>query len=194
MTCPAPRVRNYLHLLSHHVVKHQRGLNPCKQPPGILWRLPSPHHYLGRTGCRRRKTNKRGTSLLEEIPSCVRLPHSWRAVTSVMFRWPRRVLSNVILTCHGRRRDRGKHGDGQTLQHLLCLLSCQKRPSRKVLRLKAEEDCHSHTSEESTDQNPPHDSDLNKDELLGPLADISIPGGHSDGSVALVVFPGDDDL
>ena len=62
------------------------------------------------------------------------------------------------------------------------------------LEAEAEEDCHSHTSEESTDQNPPHDSDLNKDELLGPLADISIPGGHSDGSVALVVFPGDDDL
>ena len=58
----------------------------------------------------------------------------------------------------------------------------------------ADEDRHSHTSEESTDQNLPHDSDLNEDELLGPPADISIPGGHSDDSVALVVFPGDDDL
>ena len=58
----------------------------------------------------------------------------------------------------------------------------------------ADEDCHSHTTEESTDQNPPHDSDLNEDELLGPPADISIPGGHSDDSVALNVSPGDDDL
>ena len=59
---------------------------------------------------------------------------------------------------------------------------------------KAEEDHHSHTSEESTDQNPPHDSDLDEDELLGLLADISIPEGHSNDSVALVVSPGDDDL
>ena len=52
----------------------------------------------------------------------------------------------------------------------------------------------SHTSEESTDQTPPHDSDPNEDELLGPLADISIPRGHSNDSIALVVSPGDDDL
>ena len=59
---------------------------------------------------------------------------------------------------------------------------------------KAEEDCHSHTSEESTDQNPPHNLDLNEDELLGPLADISILRGHSNDSMALMVSPGDDDL
>ena len=58
----------------------------------------------------------------------------------------------------------------------------------------ADEDCHSHTTEESTDQNPPHDSDLNEDKLLGPLADVSVPGGHSDDSMALIVSPGDDDL
>ena len=57
----------------------------------------------------------------------------------------------------------------------------------------AEDDHHSHVSEESTDQNPPHNSDL-EDELLGLLANISIPGGHSDDSVALMVSPKDDDL
>ena len=56
------------------------------------------------------------------------------------------------------------------------------------------DDHHSHTSEESTDQNPPHNSDLDEDELLGPVADVSVPGGHSDDSVALVVSPKDDDL
>ena len=61
-------------------------------------------------------------------------------------------------------------------------------------KAKADEDRHSHTTEESTDQNPPHDLDLDEDELLGPPADVSIPGGHSDDSVALVVSPGDDDL
>ena len=58
----------------------------------------------------------------------------------------------------------------------------------------AEDDRRSHVSEESTDQNPPHDSDLDEDELLGPATDVSIPGGHSDDSVALVVSPKDDDL
>ena len=64
----------------------------------------------------------------------------------------------------------------------------------EVPEAEADEDRHSHMSEESTDQNPPHDSDLNEDELLGLPADISIPGGHSDDSVAHVVSPGDDDL
>ena len=34
----------------------------------------------------------------------------------------------------------------------------------------------SHTSEEGIDQNPPHDSDPDEDELLGPITDISVPG------------------
>ena len=59
---------------------------------------------------------------------------------------------------------------------------------------KAEDDHHSHVSEESMDQNPPHDSDLDEDELLGLATDISIPGWHSNDSVALVVSPKDDDL
>ena len=58
----------------------------------------------------------------------------------------------------------------------------------------AEDDHHSHASEESMDQNPPHDLDLDEDELLGLPADISIPRGHSDDSIALVVSPGHDDL
>ena len=52
----------------------------------------------------------------------------------------------------------------------------------------------SHMLEESTDQNPPHDSDPNEDKLLGPVTNISIPGGHSDDSITLVVSPGEDDL
>ena len=61
-------------------------------------------------------------------------------------------------------------------------------------KAKAEDDRHSHASEESMDQNPPHNLDLNEDELLGLATDVSIPGGHSDDSVALVVSPKDDDL
>ena len=51
-----------------------------------------------------------------------------------------------------------------------------------------------HTLEESTDQNLPHNSDPNEDELLGPVTDISIPGGYSDDSIALVISLGEDDL
>ena len=62
--------------------------------------------------------------------------------------------------------------------------------------LKAElnEDCCSQTSEESTDQNPPHNSNPDENELLGPPADISVPRGHSNNSITLVISPGDDDL
>ena len=55
-------------------------------------------------------------------------------------------------------------------------------------------DCCSHTSEESTDQNLPHNFDPNEDELLGPVTDISVPGGHSNDSIALIISPGEDNL
>ena len=61
-------------------------------------------------------------------------------------------------------------------------------------KAEAEDDHHSHASEESTDQNPPHNLDLDEDELLGLATNISIPRGHSDDSVALVVSLKDDDL
>ena len=38
------------------------------------------------------------------------------------------------------------------------------------------EDCCSQTSEESTDQNLPHNSDPDEDKLLGPPTNISVPG------------------
>ena len=60
--------------------------------------------------------------------------------------------------------------------------------------VKAEDDRHSHASEESMDQNPPHDLDLEEDELLGLVTNVSIPGGHSDDSVALAISPKDNDL
>ena len=52
----------------------------------------------------------------------------------------------------------------------------------------------SHTSEESTDQNPPHNSDPNEDKLLGPVTNVSIPRGYSDDSIALIISLGEDDL
>ena len=42
---------------------------------------------------------------------------------------------------------------------------------------------------DSNDENPLWDSDINEDELLGAIADVSIPGGHSDDSVALAIPP-----
>ena len=56
------------------------------------------------------------------------------------------------------------------------------------------EDHCSQMSEESTNQNPPHDFDPDEDKLLGLPTDISIPRGHSDDSIALVISPRDDDL
>ena len=64
----------------------------------------------------------------------------------------------------------------------------------KDLEAEVEEDHHSQTSEESTNQNPPHDSDPDEDELLGPPANISVPRGHSDDSITLIISLGDDNL
>ena len=56
------------------------------------------------------------------------------------------------------------------------------------------EDHCSQMSEESTNQNPPHDSDPDVDELLGLPTNISIPRGHCDDSIALIFSLGEDDL
>ena len=58
------------------------------------------------------------------------------------------------------------------------------------LEAKVEEDRRSQMSEESTDQNPPHNSDPDEDELLGPPANISLPGRHSNDSISSCGFPG----
>ena len=46
----------------------------------------------------------------------------------------------------------------------------------------------------SNDENPLWDSDVNEDKVLGVIADVSIPGGHLDNSVALAIPPDEDIL
>ena len=104
VTRPAPGVRSSLQHHGHRVRKCQRGLSPLVQPAQMLWRSPSLHHCHGKTGCERRKTSKRGTPLLEEIPSPVHLLHVWRAVASVMFWWLKKALSKVTLTLSWRKK------------------------------------------------------------------------------------------
>ena len=62
------------------------------------------------------------------------------------------------------------------------------------LKAEVKEDHRSQMSEESTNQNLPHDSDPDEDELPGPPADVSVPRGYSNDSITLLVSPGDDDL
>ena len=98
VTHPAPGVGSCLHHLGHRIRKCQRGLSPRAWPPQMLWRSPSLHHCHGKTRCERRKMSKRGTPLLEVIPSPVHPPHVWSAVASVTFQWLRKALINAILT------------------------------------------------------------------------------------------------
>ena len=79
--------------------------------------------------------------------------------------------------------------------------SCHVHTSQGVPMLQGSEtedgpldDRDSQSSEDSTDENPPQNLDVDKDELLGPATDVSIPGGHSDDSVTLVIPPGEDNL
>ena len=70
----------------------------------------------------------------------------------------------------------------------------KEMPMLECFKVGDPDDHCSHTSEESTDQNLPHDSDPDEDELLGPITNISIPGGHLDNSITLIVPLGEDDL
>ena len=48
----------------------------------------------------------------------------------------------------------------------------------KSIEARDPDDQCSQTSEESTDQNPPHDLDLNEDKLLGVVTNLSVPRKH----------------
>ena len=104
VTCPAPGVGSCLHHLSHHIKKRQKGLGPHTQPARMLWRSPSLHLCHGKNECRRRKTRRTDTPLLEEIHSPAHLPYVWRAVASVTFRWLKKALSKVTPMLSWRRK------------------------------------------------------------------------------------------
>ena len=55
------------------------------------------------------------------------------------------------------------------------------------------DDQNSQTSEDSMDMIPPQDLNIDV-ELLGPVTDVSVPGGYSDDSIALVIPPEEDNL
>ena len=67
-------------------------------------------------------------------------------------------------------------------------------PRCKSIEARDPDDWCSQTSEESMDQNLPHDSDLDEDKLLGVVTDLSVTRGHLDDSIALGIHPGEDDL
>ena len=135
--------------------------------------------------------SKRGTCLLKETPSSVHLLHSWRAAMSGNISMADEGLwqrdSDVVVE-EDESMEMDEPADSGSPAVLL------EKAFPEGPEAEADEDQHSHTTEESMDQNPPHDLDLDEDKLLGPLADVSVPGGHSDDSVALIVSPGDDDL
>ena len=82
---PAPGVRSCLHHLGHRVKKCQKGLGPHPWPARMLWRSLSLHLCHGKNECKKRKTRRTDTPLLEEIHSPARLPYVWRVVASVTF-------------------------------------------------------------------------------------------------------------
>ena len=56
------------------------------------------------------------------------------------------------------------------------------------------DDQYSQTSKDSMDVNPPWDSDIDEEDLLGPVTDVSVDGGHLDDLITLVIPLGEDNL
>ena len=69
MTCPAPRVKSYLHPLDHHRIKQQRNLRPGRQPSGMPWSSASPPPCPGKTRCRRMRNSKGVVPLWKAAPN-----------------------------------------------------------------------------------------------------------------------------
>ena len=151
MTHQAPRVRNYLHPLGHHAVRHQRKLRPGRWPSEMLWMLPSPLPCPGRTRYRRKK-NEKGIPLPEVIPSRVHLPRHWKVVALVTSPWLRRVPCNATLTVIIEEEREESMETDTPLDSAAPTL--KEKAILEDLKAKVDEDRCSQASEESTDQNP----------------------------------------
>ena len=97
--------------------------------------------------------------------------------------------SNMIVE---EEREEGMETD--TLLYSAAPTPLKEKAMSEDLEARDHVDHCSQTSEESTDQNPPHDSNPDEDELLGLPTDVTVPRGHSDDSIALIVSLGEDDL
>ena len=193
MTRQAPGVGNYLHPLSHHVVRHQKKTEApqtaFRDAMEVTWCPPMTweDRVQEEEEEHERHSSTRGDSLPN--PSSPPLEGCNVSDISMAEEGPQQRDSDMIVE---EEREESMEMDAP-------LDSATPTPLKEKvisegLKAEVEEDRCSQTSEESTDQNLPHDLDPDEDELLGLPADISVPGGHSDDSIALVVSPGDDDL
>ena len=156
------------------------------------WTSPSPSPCPGRTGCRRRK-NRKGVPPQKVTPKPGLPPPPLEGDSisdvSMVNEGLLQHDSDVIIE---EEREEGMEKD--TLLDSATPAPLEGKAMSEDLEAGDHEDCCSQTSEESTDQNLPHDSDPDEDELLGPPTNVSIPRGHSDDSIALIISLGEDDL
>ena len=107
------------------------------------------------------------------------------------------MVDEGLLQCDSNMIVEEERKEGMEIDALLesdAPMPLEGKARSEDLKARDQEDCCSQMSEESTNQNPPHDSDPDEDKLLGPLTNISIPRGHSDDSIALIISPGKDNL
>ena len=193
MTCHAPGIRSYLLHLSHCGIKQQRNPRPSKWPSKRPWNLAILPPWPGKTRCRRRKNGRGHCSTTEGSPSPGSPPPLLEGdntsdvsmVNDSLLQWD----SDMVI-----EEEREESMETDILHDSSASTPLKEKSMLEDFQAGDPNDRCSHTSEKSTDQNPPHNSDPDEDELLGPITDISVPRGHSNDSIALIISPGEDDL
>ena len=187
VTHPAPRVRNCPHLLGHHALKTSKKTKPPQMAsadlmevawsPPLTWEDWVWEEEEEQEGCFPAERDSQQCPSSPWLEGC-----NVSDISMVDESLWQRDSDVVVEEDENMEMDEPADSGSPTVL-----------PEKGFLEgpeAEADEDQHSHTTEESTDQNLPHDSDLNEDELLGPPADVSVPRGHSDDSVALRCLPG----
>ena len=139
------------------------------------WSSPHPPPCPGRIGCRKRK-NRKDMPLWKVAPIRARLPPPLEGdnISDVS------MVDDSLLQHDSDmviKEEREESMERDVLHDSNVPTPLKEKSMSEDFEAGDSDDHCSHTSEESTDENLPHDSDPDEDELLGPVTDISVPGG-----------------
>ena len=177
VTCPAPGVRSCLHHLSHHVKKCQRGPgSPCTACTDVMEVTQSPPLSWEEQVQEEEDEQERHSSIggdSQPCPSPARMEGCSISDVSMAEEGPQQGDSDVVVEEEVEENMETDEPPQCRLHPLPFWIKLSWRLLSPKLRMIAT----AMPRRRSTDQNPPHDSDLDEDELLGLATNVSIPGG-----------------
>ena len=153
VTCPALGVGSYLHHLGHRVRKRQRGLVPRAQPARMLWRLPSPPPLSWEEQVQEEEDEQERHSSIggdsQPCPSPAPMEGCSVSDVSMAEEGPQQGDSDIVV-----EEEVEENMETDEPPNIDAPAPITDEAFLESSKPEAEDDTHSHASEESMDQNP----------------------------------------